>query len=93
MATHASAEKAARQSIKRAARNVSVLSECRTAVKKVRSAVAEAKNKAEAKTTLIPLLNEAQSLLMSTAKKGVLRSTTASRYVSRLSKLVHQATT
>ena len=91
MARHASAQKAARQAIKHALRNESELSACKTAMRKVRSAATAVKNKEEAKKTLPTLLNEAQSVLMSTAKKGIMKKDTASRYVSRLSIAVHKA--
>lgn len=86
MATHKSARKAARQALKRNARNTAALSECRTVVKKVRAALTA---KADA-TAVKELISQAQSVLMSNARKGILKAETAARYVSRLSRAAHQ---
>ena len=86
MADHASAKKAARQALRRQARNVSAISRYKSAVKKLRAGIAAKVDKKQA----MALLDEAQSILMSTARKGILKSKTASRYVSRLSQAVHR---
>ena len=93
MATHASAEKAARQSVKRAARNQQVRSQFKTAVKKFRAAVAaKYDSKDAAKKVLAPLLDSVQRVLTKAASKNVIRRETASRQVSRLSTAMHKAT-
>jgi small subunit ribosomal protein S20 len=84
MANHKSALKRNRQSIKRNARNVHVRSTMRTLVKNVRTAVA-AQDKEAATTALdkaIPYINK-------TASKGIIHKATASRKISRLTKLVN----
>jgi small subunit ribosomal protein S20 len=84
MANHKSALKRNRQSIVRNARNVHVRSTMRTLVKNVRTAVAE-QNKEAATAALekaIPYINKS-------ASKGIIHKATASRKISRLSKLVN----
>lgn len=84
MANHKSALKRNRQNAKRNARNIHIRSTMRTLVKKVREAVAEQdKEKAqEALSKAIPYIDK-------TAAKGVIHKATASRKISRLSKLVN----
>ncbi|MFO0727115.1 MAG: 30S ribosomal protein S20 [Myxococcota bacterium] len=80
MATHKSAEKRNRQSQKKNTRNSRLKSEMRTAVKAARNALASgAKDKDAAVKTAVTEIYRA-------ASKNVLRSGTASRYVSRLMK-------
>lgn len=84
MANHKSALKRNRQSIVRNARNVHVRSTMRTMVKNVRTAVA-AQDKEAATATLekaIPFINKS-------ASKGIIHKATASRKISRLTKLVN----
>jgi len=84
MANHKSALKRNRQSIVRNARNVHVRSTMRTLVKNVRNAVA-AQNKEDAAAALekaIPYINKS-------ASKGIIHKATASRKISRLTKLVN----
>lgn len=83
MATHKSAEKRARQSVKRNARNSQSLGTVRTAEKKLRSALA-----ASDKTKAATFLNEYMSKVMKAATKGVLTTKTAARKVSRLAERV-----
>lgn len=82
MANHKSALKRNRQNKVRHARNTHIRSTMRTLVKQVRQAVAaadkEAANAALEKT--IPFIDKA-------AAKGVIHKATASRKISRLSKL------
>ncbi|MEJ2492191.1 MAG: 30S ribosomal protein S20 [Desulfuromonadales bacterium] len=83
MATHKSAEKRHRQSKIRNARNTQIRSTMRSYVKKVRTAVAEG-DLDTAKTVLekaVPYIDKA-------ASKGVIHKATASRKISRLTKLV-----
>lgn len=79
MPHHKSAKKRVRQTKVRTTRNVSLLSETKSAIKKVRLAITE-KDKNSATT----LLTNAQSLLAKLAKKGVIKSNTAARKTSRL---------
>jgi len=87
LANHASAIKRHKQSEKRRARNASVKSTLRTAVKKVRDSIETGKAD-EAKTTLQKAISE----LGKAASKGVLHRKNASRRISRLSKQVHAKT-
>ncbi len=84
MANHASAAKRARQSIVRRDRNRSTISALRTVLKKLEGSV-EKKDKAAAKADL----TVATSYLARAAGKGVLKKNTASRKVSRLTKMVN----
>lgn len=77
MANHKSAEKRARQSEKRRARNRHVNSGVKTAVKAFRQAPAEERESA---------LRRAESVIRRAASKGVLSKKQASRRVSRLAK-------
>lgn len=79
MATHKSAEKRARQSIRKTAVNTATLSKVRTFERKVRSAVAS-KDKAAANGAL----KEFSSVVMKAATKGVVHKSTASRKIGRL---------
>lgn len=84
MATHKSALKRQKQNEKKRVRNVHIRSTLKTVVKRVRLAV-EAKDVEKARTALaeaIPAINEAKS-------KGVIHRNTASRKVSRLTRLVN----
>ncbi|MBM4331461.1 MAG: 30S ribosomal protein S20 [Deltaproteobacteria bacterium] len=84
MATHASAQKRARQSKKRQLRNTVVKSVVKTYSKKLLKAVEE-KNLEEAQKALtraIPLIQKASS-------KKVLHKKTAARKISRLTKKVN----
>ena len=84
MANHKSALKRAKQNLVRNARNTHIRSTTRTMVKNVRAAVtagdAEAANSALAKA--IPYIAKS-------AAKGTIHKSTASRKVSRLTKLVN----
>lgn len=84
MANHKSAEKRNRQNAVRNARNTHIRSTMRTFVKQVREAVA-AGDGAAARTALqraVPFIDKA-------ASKGVIHKATASRKISRLSRLVN----
>jgi small subunit ribosomal protein S20 len=80
MAYHKSAKKRIRQTEYRTEVNGARLSQIRTAVKAVESAVAAGK-KAEAQNAF----KAAKPLIMSGVSKGIFKLTTASRKVSRLS--------
>jgi small subunit ribosomal protein S20 len=81
-----SAEKRHRQSLKRRSRNVHWRSSVKTAVKKVRDAVA-AKEPAKAKDAL----KAAETILKKAATKGAIHARSASRHVGRLAKAVAAA--
>ena len=80
MANHPSAEKRARSSRRRAARNFTAKSKMRTALKKVRST----KDKAQAESEL----RKTVKLLDQLAAKGVIHKNNASNHKSRLTKFV-----
>jgi len=84
LANHKSAIKRNRQNEVRNARNTHIRSTMRTYVKQVREAVAAGDSDA-ARSALgraVPFIDKA-------ASKGVIHKATASRKISRLSKLVH----
>jgi len=84
LANHKSALKRNKQSAVRTARNTHIRSTMRTYVKQVREAVASGDSEA-AKTAMeraIPYIDKA-------ATKGVIHKASASRKISRLSKLVN----
>ncbi len=92
MANHASAVKAARQSVKHRESNIIVRSRFKTAIKKLRAAtVAKYDSKTAAKTVLDPMMNDVQRLLMKAAAKNIIKKETASRQVSRLNIAIHKA--
>ncbi len=80
MANSAQARKRARQAIVRRAHNMSLRSELRTAIKKVRKAVA-AGDKAAAQS----VFKESQSVIDSIADKKIIHKNAAARHKSRLS--------
>jgi small subunit ribosomal protein S20 len=80
---HLSQIKRHKQSQKKAIRNVTIRSEIRTFIKKVRSAV-ELKDMSKAKEALA----DAIRMIDRAVSKGILHSNNRSRKVSRLSKLV-----
>ena len=83
MAQHASAEKQMRQSQKRRARNRQNVSQLKTQVKKLRSAISEGDAKA-AESLLSPTVGQIDKA----AKKGVIHDNAAARYKSRLTRKV-----
>ncbi len=84
MANHKSAEKRQRQNKIRNARNTHIRSTMRTYVKRVRTAVADG-DLETAKT----ILDKAVPYIDKAASKGVIHKATASRKISRLTKLVN----
>ncbi len=84
MPNHKSAIKRVRQNTVRKDRNFAVRSECRTAVKKVREALASGSKDAALKELML-----ATRLLDSGASKGVMHSNNAARRISRLTKQVN----
>jgi len=83
MANTKSAQKAARQTIRRTAVNKSRRSEMRTFVRKVEEALAAKDAQAAAAA-----LNDAQPKLARAAQKGIVQKNAASRKISRLAKRV-----
>jgi small subunit ribosomal protein S20 len=79
-----SAEKRARQSVKRNLRNKSVESGVKTVIKKVEAAIS-AGNREDAGKALL----QAVKALNKAASKGVIHRNTASRNISRLTKKVN----
>jgi small subunit ribosomal protein S20 len=84
LATHKSAEKRDRQSVKRRERNISAKSAIKTKVKSVVSAVETKDKQASVKAlhAAIPALDKA-------AVKGVIHRKNASRKISRLTKKIN----
>lgn len=80
MANIASARKAARQSEKRRLHNASLRSELRSAIKRVRSAIAGG-DKSAART----VLRDASKVIDSIADKKIVHKNKSSRHKSRLS--------
>ena len=87
MAEHKSALKRARQNEKRRMRNKSTKTRVKSIVKSVRLSVSE-----KSKEEVLSELKTAQSIIDNAAKKGVIHKKTASRKISRLSKLVNTNT-
>lgn len=83
MANIKSAEKRARQAVKRRAHNMTLRSKMRTAVKKVRAAAATG-----GKTAAAEAYKAAVPVIDSMVNKGVVHRNTAARHKSRLSALV-----
>ena len=84
MAHHKSAIKRIKQSVKKTARNRHVSSTLKTYIKRVREAVAS-----KDKDAAVAALKAAIPVIDVTASKGVIHRSTASRNVSRLTKLVN----
>ena len=84
MANIQSSEKKNRQRIKHQARNATQKSAMRTAVKKLRAAIA-----AKDSTQTTALLKEATKLISRLGGRGIIKKRTASREVSRLTKATH----
>jgi small subunit ribosomal protein S20 len=85
VADHKSAHKRARQALRRRSRNRHQQTRVRSAVKRVRAALAEGDSEATAGA-----LRNAESLLRRAASKGVIPWKRASRQVSRLAKASNQ---
>jgi len=86
LATPSSARKRHKQSLKRRARNRHVRSTVRTAVRKVRAALAE--GQVDQALEALPV---AASVIARAAAKGVLHRKTAARKISRLARAAHRA--
>ena len=82
MANHKSAKKRAKQSQVRRMRNKSVKTALKTLEKKLRAAKEAGEDAQE-------LMRQTQSAVHKAAKKGIIHQKTASRKISRLSKLVN----
>ena len=88
MARHKSAEKRARQSIKRQTRNSSIIHRVKNKVRAFREALGEG-DKAKVDTALVAATKELQKA----ATKGVLHKRNAARRVSRLVLAFNKAAT
>jgi len=86
LANHKSAIKRARQNELRRLRNKTTKTRIKSIVKDVRSSAGEASGE-ETKVNL----NAAQSVIDKASKKGVIHKRTASRKISRLTKLANSA--
>jgi len=84
LANHKSAIKRAGQNEIRRMRNKSVKTRIKNSVKNVRLAVSEKSSEAALKK-----LDDAKSIIDKAAKKGTIHTKTASRKISRLTKLVN----
>ncbi|MDH3345210.1 MAG: 30S ribosomal protein S20 [Desulfobacteraceae bacterium] len=84
MANHKSALKRARQNEERRIRNKSTKTRIKNIVKDVRLAVGE-----KSKESALTKLDTAKSVIDNAAKKGVIHKKSASRKISRLSKIVN----
>jgi small subunit ribosomal protein S20 len=84
LANHKSAFKRARQSEVRRIRNKSTKTRMKNIVKDVRLAVSE-----KSKESALTKLDTAKSIIDIAEKKGVIHKKTASRKISRLSKIVN----
>ncbi len=85
MATHKSAEKRARQAVKRNDRNTQAVGAVRTLERKLRTALA-----ADDKATSTTLMKDYMSIMSSAGTKGVVHPKTASRKIGRLASRVSQ---
>ncbi len=83
MANHKSAKKRAKQNLVRRQRNRSVKTTLKTLEKKVRTATAAGDDAA------VELMRQNQSALQKASQKGIIHKKTASRKISRLSRLVN----
>jgi len=86
LANHKSADKRARQNIKRRIRNKSVRTRVKQVTKDVLSAAGEKSKEAAGAD-----LKTAQSEIAKAAKKGVIHRRTAARKISRLTKRINSA--
>ena len=84
MANHKSAIKRARQNEKRRLRNKATKTKIKNIVKGVRFSANE-----NSKEAALTELSSAKSIIDNAAKKGVIHKKTASRKISRLSRLVN----
>jgi small subunit ribosomal protein S20 len=88
LANHKSAIKRAGQNEIRRMRNKSVKTRIKSSVKNLRLAASEKSSEAALK-----ILDDAKSIIDKAAKKGVIHTKTASRKISRLTKLVNTIST
>ena len=87
MANHKSAAKRALQSEKKRLRNKSIKTKIHNATKSVKLAIKE-----KSGTEVALILNKAKSVIAKASKKGVIHKKTASRKISRLTKLINSGT-
>lgn len=84
MANHKSAAKRALQSEKKRLRNKSIKTKINNATKNVQLSIKE-----KSGTEVAAILNKAKSVIAKASKKGVIHKNTASRKISRLTKLIN----
>ncbi len=87
MASHKSAQKSIRKTVRQRAVNVSRISRIRTFIKKVENAISSKLDK----TSILAAFSDAQKEIMRGASKHVTHKNTASRTISRLAKKVKAA--
>ncbi len=87
MANHKSAVKRARQNVKRRERNKIIKTRVKNVTKNVRLSVQQK----EGHEIASEILDNAKSVIDKAAKRGVIHKNTASRKISRLTKLVNKA--
>lgn len=87
MASHKSAKKSIRKTVRQRAVNVNRLSRIRTFVKKVEQAIAEKLDKA----LILASFSDMQKEVMRGASKNVIHKNAASRKISRIAKRVKVA--
>ncbi len=86
MASHKSAEKRARQTVKRTERNIAIKSKVKTAVKTFTAAVSAAE-----KGQIDATFAAASRVIRKASSQNILHKRTADRRVSRLAKAHHKA--
>ncbi|MCL4125280.1 UNVERIFIED_CONTAM: hypothetical protein GTU68_056340 [Idotea baltica] len=86
MANHKSAKKRIKQNSKIREANRSIRSTCRTAIKKVKTAISEG-DKSKAKE----LFASAEKIIATAATKGIYHKKNASRKISRLASVLNSA--
>lgn len=91
MATHKSAEKAFRQSIKRNKLNSIVRTKVKSAIKRVTKLLSTDLKNEEARSKILNELKNVEKVLKKAASKGVIHKNTASRKISRLHHAVRKA--
>ncbi len=84
MANHKSAAKRALQNEKKRLRNKSIKTKLNNTIRNVKLAIKE-----KSGTEVATILNKAKSIIAKASKKGVIHKKTASRKISRLTKLIN----
>ena len=87
MANHKSAAKRALQNEKKRLRNKSIKTKLNNATKSAKLAIKE-----KSGTEVAAILNKAKSVIAKASTKGVIHKNTASRKISRLTRLINRGT-